>query len=149
MNGGIFEVEEYRTSFDELKNYKYLSSKCTSLEERIKSLQSRIELIASNSDGVVIDGGTKEQRMELLTRLCDLKSQMAEQLLNKEVLCSRIEKKIDALKYPYNKLLYERFVKGKSLDRIAREQFYSCKQSINKALRTGIAHYSALDTQKK
>lgn len=112
------ELREYRD------NIKYIEEKQNDAEE----LKARIEKVTPNLSGMPngkgnnLDKAPLEESLDRIKEIekdCDKKLQ--ELLLKKFV----VENKIEQLEQPYKSILYLRYIRGKTLNKISDEMGYS------------------------
>lgn len=112
------ELREYRD------NIKYIEEKQNDAEE----LKTRIEKVTQNITGIPngkgenLDKANLEESLDRIKEIeKDCKSKLEELLLKKFA----VENKIEQLDQPYKSILYLRYIRGNTLNKISNDMGYS------------------------
>lgn len=112
------ELREYRD------NIKYIEEKQNDAEE----LRNRIEKITSNVSGMPnakgdnLDNAPLEDSLDRIRAIEKECKKKLEELLLKKFL---VENKIERLEQPYKSILYLRYIRGNTLNKVSEEIGYS------------------------
>lgn len=110
-------------AYRELKSYRAEIARCESLNRHIRELRSRmysIRIGTSESDAVQ-GGGVKENIEKLIDEIDEYCTSYGQAVLDGEAKRKTIERKVEALEFPYSEVLRRKYLDGQSYEKIAVE----------------------------
>ena len=118
------------TAKEYLNQFRRMQERIREMNLSIERIRDQLDVKGFSYDGMPGGGEIKDRTAELVSKMCDIKTQREVAMQSAQLLCVEIEDVIDRVLDPDgSRLLYDRYVLGKDFEEIARNIHVSYRQA--------------------
>lgn len=138
-----YQNEAAQKAAEELSTYSQLKAKAKALQEKAEYYRDRAMVYGGCAmDGIRVQGGKKDRLAEYVVEWADMEHQAELANLEAEKECMRIELKLSLLQAAEYQVLYFYYLKGHTIQEIAKTMDYAYVTVINLKARALKNYYS-------
>ncbi|MEG1519961.1 MAG: hypothetical protein RR458_03150 [Clostridia bacterium] len=137
-------------AYSELKRFRQEIAVSESRRRRLAEIESQLTSIrGTNYEALGVHGGCNDGLEGLIDKVSEAKKDLVNAILRSEEERKKIEKKIEAVEFPYSDVLWRRYINCDSYERISKEmslrysQRYS-SENVRQMNSRGVEKYCVL-----